>query len=185
MITFQKRYVENTKLLNVCKFIADAIMVIVFAYVLILFSCDRTTIVGGSMQNSIANGDTVLINRMAYCVSGPKRNAIVAFEPSGLESSKIYVKRVIGLPGETIQIKNGKVYINGNVLENDISEDNILTPGIASNEIKLGSDEYFVLGDNRNNSEDSRFANIGIVKRSHIVGSVWMIMTPFSHMSLI
>ena len=154
MISFQRRYQENTKLLTVCKWIADLLIVILLAYTLTLFLCDRTTISGNSMQPAIENEDTVLLNRIAYSFHGPKRYSIIAFHPNGVKTSKIYVKRVIGLPGETIQIHDGKVYINGSVLEDDVSEDDILTAGLAAGELTLGENEYFVLGDNRNNSDN-------------------------------
>ena len=185
MISFQRRYQENTKLLTVCKWIADLLIVILLAYTLTLFLCDRTTISGNSMQPAIENEDTVLLNRIAYSFHGPKRYSIIAFPPNGVKTSKIYVKRVIGLPGETIQIHDGKVYINGSVLEDDVSEDDILTAGLAAGELTLGENEYFVLGDNRNNSEDSRFANVGVVKKDDIVGSVWFIASPMKRMRLL
>lgn len=185
MISFQRRYQENTKLLTVCKWIADLLIVILLAYTLTLFLCDRTTISGNSMQPAIENEDTVLLNRIACSFHGPKRYSIIAFHPNGVKTSKIYVKRVIGLPGETIQIHDGKVYINGSVLEDDVSEDDILTAGLAAGELTLGENEYFVLGDNRNNSEDSRFANVGVVKKDDIVGSVWFIASPMKRMRLL
>ena len=134
-------YQENTKLLTVCKWIADLLIVILLAYTLTLFLCDRTTISGNSMQPAIENEDTVLLNRIAYSFHGPKRYSIIAFHPNGVKTSKIYVKRVIGLPGETIQIHDGKVYINGSVLEDDVSEDDILTAGLAAGELTLGENE--------------------------------------------
>lgn len=185
MVTFQRRYQENKKLLKIFKTIADVLIVILFAYSLTFFTCDRTIVTGGSMQPVIENEDTVLINRLAYAFCKPKRFSIIAFQLSDVKSNKVYVKRVIGLPGETVQIKDGRVYINGKLLENDVSQDNILTSGIASNEITLGEDEYFVLGDNRNNSEDSRFANIGMVHEKDIVGSVWFIMNPLKRVKLL
>ena len=97
MISFQRRYQENTKLLTVCKWIADLLIVILLAYTLTLFLCDRTTISGNSMQPAIENEDTVLLNRIAYSFHGPKRYSIIAFHPNGVKTSKIYVKRVICL----------------------------------------------------------------------------------------
>ena len=98
---------------------------------------------------------------------------MIAFLPNGNQNSHYYLKRVIGLPGEKIQIKSGYVYINDVLLEEDEHYDKIADPGIAEMEIKLGNDEFFVLGDNRNNSEDSRSGNIGPVKRDTITGKAW------------
>ena len=165
MISYHRRYQENTTLLNLLKYIFDILMVILTAYVLVSFSCTRTTILGGSMEPSINNDDTVLVNKFAYAIKGPKR-----FD---------CIKRVIGLPGETVQIKEGHIYINGELLENDITDTYIVTAGMTINPVKLGDDEYFCLGDNRNNSEDSRFSSIGMVKRKHIIGKTWMVLSPF------
>lgn len=176
---FQRRYQENTRLLNICKYIADVCIVIVLAYVLVTFICCRSTVVGNSMEETLSNDNTVLINRISYAFNGPKRFDCIAFEQDSVDSSKIYIKRVIGLPGETVQIKDGRVYINDSQLD-DFVDTSILTPGVAANPYKLADDEYFVLGDNRNNSEDSRFASVGMVKRSNIVGKVWMVIEPFS-----
>lgn len=178
MSSYYRRYQENTVLLNICKTIVDIVMVIVAAYVIVSFSCTRTTISGSSMEDTIKNEDTVLINRFAYTLDEPKRFDCIAFEPDAIGSSKLYVKRVIGLPGETVQIKEGHIYINGNLLENDINDTYIVTAGITANEIHLAEDEYFCLGDNRNNSEDSRFSSIGMVKKKHVIGKVWMVLQP-------
>lgn len=182
---FQRKYRENIILLKSAKFIVDIIMVVCVAFVLISFTCTKTTISGNSMNNpnksSLENGDVLLINKMKYSFSQPSRYDVIAFERPNITSSKTYIKRVIALPGETIQIKDGKVYINDAVLNNDVSTDNIMTGGLASSPLTLGENEYFVLGDNRNNSEDSRFANIGTVKREDIVGAPWLIVSPISH----
>lgn len=182
---FQRRYQENTKLLNICKYVSDVILVIVTAYVLVTFLCCRTNVVGNSMNDTLANNDTVLVNRISYAFTGPDRYDCIAFEQDSVDSSKVYIKRVIGLPGETVQIKDGKVYINGEQLNDDINDISILTPGVAVNPYTLSKDEYFVLGDNRNNSEDSRFASVGMVKKSNIVGKVWMVIEPFSSFGFI
>ena len=181
---FQRRYQENTTLLNICKYVADVCIVIVLAYVLVTFLCCRSTVAGNSMEETLSNNNTVLINRISYAFDGPKRFDCIAFQQDSVNSSKIYIKRVIGLPGETIQIKDGKVYINDSQLD-DYVDTLILAPGSAANQYKLGSDEYFVLGDNRNNSEDSRFASVGMVKRSNIVGKVWMVIEPFNSLGFV
>jgi signal peptidase I len=185
MSSYQKRYKENVKLQTAAKFIVDLIIVICAAFILVSYTCDKTTISGNSMNTTLVNGDTLLINKMRYAFSSPKRFDMIAFEQPNITSSKTYIKRVIALPGETVQIMDGKVYINGNVLENDKIKDKIMTAGLASNPIVLGKDEYFVLGDNRNNSEDSRFANIGTVKMKDIIGAPWLVVAPINHFKLI
>ena len=185
MANYQKRYRENVKLQITAKFIVDVITVMCVAFILITYTCDKVSISGNSMNASLAHGDTLLIDKMRYAISSPSRYDIIAFEQPNITSSKTYIKRVIALPGEVVQIMDGSVYINGNVLENDIIKDKIMTSGLASNPITLGKGEYFVLGDNRNNSEDSRFANIGTVKMEDIIGSPWLVIMPVSHFKFI
>jgi len=185
MSTFLRRYKENVPLQKTCKCIVDILIIITFAYTLVLFTCDRTIYNGNSMHPTIENENTVLINKMAYALTMPKRYDVVAFKKSGIQSNKVYIKRIIGVPGDTIQIKDRQIYINGTLLSDDKYNNNILTPGIAANELTLKDNEYFLLGDNRNNSEDSRFANIGLVKKEDIIGTVWMIAAPFNNIKII
>ncbi len=130
----------------------------------------KTSVVGTSMEPSLFNGEEVLLNRIVYQFSAPRRGDVIAFHPNGNENTHLYVKRIIALPGETIQIKQGAVYINGEMSAMDVET---LEPGVAAEEIKLSDEEYFVMGDNRENSEDSRSANIGNVTREMIEGKVW------------
>ena len=143
------------------------------AFVFVFAFGYRTNVVGSSMEPSLLSGQKILINRLVYQISSPKYYDVIAFVPNGNEDSHIYVKRVIGVPGDTILIKDGYIYIDGIKLEEDASYDIIKDPGIAETEIYLSDDEYFVLGDNRNYSEDSRSGNIGVVKKSYITGKVW------------
>ena len=98
---------------------------------------------------------------------------MVVFLPNGNEKSHYYVKRVVGLPGETIHIQDGSVYVDGALLEEDDAYDQMIDSGIAQNDLALGTDEFFVLGDNRNSSEDSRSGNIGAVRKKDIIGKAW------------
>lgn len=142
------------------------------AFMLIMFFGIKTSMVGSSMEPIIKNGQNVYINRVAYNMSSPKRGDVIVFKPNGNKNSHFYIKRVIGLPGETVQITNGKVYINGTILSGDYASDT-KEAGMAASEVVLDTDEYFVMGDNRLNSEDSRSANIGNVTNSMIEGKAW------------
>lgn len=146
---------------------------VLLAFVLVFSVGMKVSVIGVSMNPALQNGEEVLINRVIYKLFSPGRGDVIAFLPNGNTNSHYYLKRVVGLPGEKVQIIGGYVYINGELLEEDESFDKIADPGIAETEILLGSDEYFVLGDNRNSSEDSRSGNIGPVSKSTITGKAW------------
>ncbi len=179
---------QKTKEQSIWKEIWDyakiILIVFVIAYLLGHFVYINARIPSGSMEQTIMTGDRVFGNRLAYKTKDPERFDIVIFEYPD-DPSQLFVKRVIGLPGETIQIHDGKVYINGSVLEDDVSEDDILTAGLAAVELTLGENEYFVLGDNRNNSEDSRFAEVKKVKKKYIEGKLWFRVAPVNKMGFV
>ena len=156
-------------------------LVCLFAFVFVWYYGQRVSVVGDSMNPVLYNGDIVLVNRAVYNASSPKRGDIVVFKPKGNENMHYYVKRIVGLPGEKVQIIENRVYINGEKLEEDYDTTNIDNVGIAGEEITLGGDEYFVLGDDRENSEDSRNADIGAVKREYLYGKAWYIISPGKH----
>lgn len=145
---------------------------VLLAFVLVFSVGMKISMVGVSMEPALYNGQEVLINRFIYKITSPKRGDVIAFLPNGNQNSHYYLKRIVGLPGEKVQIIDGYVYINGERLPED-EYDKMADYGIAGNEIQLGSDEYFVLGDNRNMSEDSRSGNIGAVKKDTIAGKAW------------
>lgn len=160
-------------------------IVLAVAFVFVYFIGLRTTVVGQSMQGTLESGDEILVNRFIYSVTKPKANDVIVFLPNGNEKSHYYVKRVIGVPGDKVQIKNGAVYVNGALFQEKVETAAIEEAGIAAKEITLGEDEYFVLGDNRNGSEDSRYANIGNVKREHIIGKAWFRVAPLGEIGFI
>ena len=125
------------------------------------------------MEPTLYNSQEILIDRFSYFIVGPQRGDVVVFLPNGNENSHFYVKRVIGIPGDTISIQNGQVMIDGLPYEEEGIYDKMESGGIAETAITLGEDEYFVLGDNRNSSEDSRSSNVGIVMRDYIIGRAW------------
>ena len=181
----RRRKVNKTLAKEVGTWIGEIAIAVLFALVLVYFVGYRADVVGPSMLGTLAEGDEVLVNRFVYKLTQPKTNDIVVFFPNGNEKSHLYIKRVIGVPGDTVQIKNGKVYINGELYKEDIVSASIEDPGVAADEVKLGDDEYFVLGDNRNSSEDSRMANIGNVKKDYIIGKAWFHFKGFGKMGLI
>ena len=160
-------------------------VVCLFAFVFVWYFGQRVAMVGDSMSPLLNNGDVTLVNRIVYDATSPKRGDIIVFKPKGNENSHYYIKRIIGLPGETVQIKDGEVYIDGEKLQDDYGKNKITDPGIAAEEIQLGGNEYFVLGDDRQNSEDSRMADIGNVKRSYIYGKAWFVVSPVNHFGFV
>ncbi len=133
----------------------------------------RTSVIGPSMEPTLSAGQEILLNRIVYQFSSPDRGDVIVFHPNGNENTHLYVKRVVGLPGETVQIKQGRLFIDGTQLAQDYSGE-LMEPGIADNVITLGVEDYFVLGDNRAESEDSRSADIGVVTREMIEGKAWL-----------
>lgn len=171
---YQKEKKLSPKLIQeIFEMIFSTFVVIFIAAAIIYFVGMRTSVIGESMEPTLYNGQEILINRFIYSFSSPKRGDIIVFLPNGNQKTHYYVKRVVALPGETVQIINGRVYVDGVMLDEDGDFDKIANPGIAENEITLGTDEYFVLGDSRNNGEDSRSGNIGAIKKSNIIGQAW------------
>lgn len=166
---------ETTPLRRVIKWIVDIVVAISLAWFVAYGFGTQIKIAGQSMAPLLSGEDVVLMNRIAYDFGSPRRFDVVVFER---EDRKSNVKRVIGLPGEVVQIIDGLVYIDGQKLEAENGLNAAVLPGLAQNPVTLGEDEYFLLGDNREGSEDSRFVNIGNVKRDQIKGKVWLRLMP-------
>ena len=140
----------------------------------------KTSVSGVSMEPTLTEGKVVIVNKIEYYFKKPKRNDVIVYKQSNKEHSYFELKRVIGLPGETVKIKNGMVYINDEVMKEKVKTDIIQNGGLAEEGVKLDDNEYFVLGDNRNDSEDSRFASVGNVLKNEILGKAVAIEKPFS-----
>ena len=160
-------------------------IVCLFAFMTVWYFGQRVSVVGDSMKPVLENGDVVLVNRIVYNAVKPKRGDIIVFKPKGNDSSHYYIKRVVGLPGETVEILESKVYINGEKLEEDYEATAIDDAGDAPGKIELSEDEYFVLGDDRGNSEDSRDVSVGNVKRAYIYGKAWFVASPWGSLGFI
>ena len=173
---------ETNKLRRMIVWLVDIIVVISLAWFVVYGFGTQIRITGQSMTPELRSEDVVLMNRLSYDLGSPKRFDVVVFER---EDKKPNVKRVIGLTGETVQIKNGQIYIDDKPLEADKGLGQVSLAGLAENPVVLEEDEYFLLGDNRDSSEDSRFVKIGNVKRRQIRGKVWLRLIPFIDFKLV
>lgn len=180
---------RRKKILKECFFwLVEIIAVIVLAYLLIHYCIRKTMTIGSSMEPTLYNGEEVFINTKSYLLFAPKREDVIAFydqdsDTDGGEEPLVIFRRVIGLPGETVQITDGRILINGQHLKESYQYAQMVTSGVAEQEIKLGEDEYFVLCDSRIDSEDSRNASFGNIKKEQIIGKVTFTMKPFSMVS--
>ncbi|MBP5160146.1 MAG: signal peptidase I [Lachnospiraceae bacterium] len=180
----QERQKKRARLfLKIIIWVLSVAAVIAAAFFTVKFSVERTNMVGDSMEPTLSHNDTIVINKLSYLRSGPDRFDVIVYRGGASDHDFYSIKRVIGLPGETVQIMGGYVYINGEKLEEPEVTDPILIAGLASGKMKLDDDEYFVLGDNRNSSEDSRFANFGNVTIDSIVGRAWIRTNNFGFVS--
>ncbi len=159
-------------------------IVVVVTICIICFVGQRTRVDGDSMYPTLHDGDNLIVDKISYHFNDPERFDVIIFP---YQDSKIYyIKRIIGLPGETIQIDyDGNIFINGETLQEDYGYEPILNPGIAAEPILLGEDEYFVLGDNRNDSKDSRSEMVGPVEEDDIIGRAWVRFFPFEDAGLV
>lgn len=160
------------------------ILVIFVVFILHAYVLQQYRVSGPSMETTLYDGDILLLDKISPNVGNINRGDIVVFKYL-YDNDTYYVKRVIGLPGEGVRIKDGKIYVNNELLENQYSFTPINDPGIAAKNVRLKSNEYFVLGDNRGNSVDSRDADVGAVKQQNIVGRVIFRMGPVSRMGLV
>ncbi|MGN0343532.1 MAG: signal peptidase I, partial [Lachnospiraceae bacterium] len=176
----KKRELNIPLLREIAVWILEIAITVAIAGVFVYFVGVRTTVVGQSMSDQLQDGDQVLINRFIYKVSKPKIGDVIVFLPNGNEKSHYYIKRVVAAGGDTVQITDGVIYVNGEPSEDVYFSGTISDPGVATEKITLEADECFVMGDNPGGSEDSRFANIGNVKSEYIIGKVWFKLLPIS-----
>lgn len=164
---------------SVLNFSLYIFVILVITLLIVKFVGQRTVVIGHSMEKTLSDGDNLLVDKLTYRLREPKRFEIIVF-PFQYEKGTYYIKRVIGLPGETVRIDDkGAIYINGTLLDESYGLEQIKDPGIAEAEIVLAKDEYFVLGDNRNDSADSRYVSVGNVRKSQILGRAFLRIFPF------
>lgn len=161
------------------------LIVLVLTFVIVTYIGQRTKVIGSSMEPMLTDGDNLIVDKISYRFEDPKRFDIIVF-PFRYEEKTYYIKRIIGLPGETIYIDGeGAIYIDGELLEESYGKEVIVDPGRAYEPITLGEDEYFVMGDNRNNSSDSRDPVVGNIHQDEFVGKAWMRIWPLDKLGMI
>lgn len=159
------------------------LIVLCLTYLVIHYVGQRTQVVGSSMESTLSDKDNLIVDKISYRFREPKRFDIVVFPYA---EDTYYIKRVIGLPGETVYIdEQGTIYINNEVLEENYGREIIKDAGRAFEPVTLAADEYFVMGDNRNNSRDSRDPVVGNISRDNIIGRAWVRIWPLNKLGVL
>ena len=174
---------EENKMKHVLKEILSIsiylLLVFCAAYLIVTYVGQRTQVSGSSMETTLSDGDHLIVDKISYRFEDPERFDIIVF-PYQYDTDTYYIKRIIGMPGETVQIDDsGNIYVDGELLEEAYGREVIQNPGRANDPILLGDDEYFVMGDNRNNSSDSRDPSVGNIHRKDIIGRAFIRIWPF------
>lgn len=159
-------------------------IVLAITFLIITFVGQRTHVSGESMENTLDDGDQLIVDKLTYRFHDPERFDIIVF-PFRYKDNTYYIKRIIGLPGETVQIADGEIYINGEVLEESYGREVMQDAGLAAEPITLGDDQYFVLGDNRNYSSDSRDPSVALIHRKEIIGRAWLRIWPLNSFGIL
>lgn len=175
---------RRKKLRRIWKAVRSAVLLIAAAYLLVTYVVQRVDVYGDSMSPMLNQGDVLLIDKLTMRIRKPRRFEMVVFRYR-YRDNLYYIKRIIGLPGETVQIIDGKILIDGVVLEETFGTEPIEKGKRAEEPVVLGKDEYFVLGDNRNHSSDSRDSDIGNLKKEEIIGRAVLRIWPFERAGLL
>ena len=169
---------------EILSFLLDVVVVVGITFLIIHYVGQRTYVSGSSMENTLSDGDNLIVDKITYRFSDPKRYDIIVF-PYQYEENTYFIKRIIGLPGETVQIVDGIIYIDGEALQESYGREVMKNSGLAADPVTLGEDEYFVLGDNRNDSTDSRDPSVGKIPRDRIIGRAWVRIWPLSKIGIL
>lgn len=180
---------KESKIKNIMKEVLSTsiylLLVLCAAYLIVTYVGQRTQVSGGSMESTLINEDHLLVDKISYRFTEPERFDIIVF-PFQYDEETYYIKRIIGMPGETVKIDDeGNIYINDEILEEGYGREVIENPGIAAEPIVLGDDEYFVMGDNRNNSSDSRDPSVGNIHRDDIIGRAFIRIWPLAKFGIL
>ena len=169
---------------EILSFLLYVVVVVGITFLIIHYVGQRTYVSGSSMENTLSDGDNLIVDKITYRFSDPKRYDIIVF-PYQYEENTYFIKRIIGLPGETVQIVDGIIYIDGEALQESYGREVMKNSGLAADPVTLGEDEYFELGDDRNDSTDSRDPSVGKIPRDRIIGRAWVRIWPLSKIGIL
>jgi len=178
----EEEYKEKSIIREVIINLLYIAVVVLITFLMIRFVGQRTQVRGSSMEPTLSNADNLIVDKITYRFKDPERFDIIVFP---FDDDTYYIKRIIGLPGETVQVIDGYVYINGELLDEKYGNEVMLRADRAEVPIELGNDEYFVLGDNRNNSTDSRNEKVGNITRKDILGRAWVRIWPLNEFGIL
>ena len=173
---------RQTEIRAVFEIILYFALVACITFLIIHFVGQRTVVNGVSMQPTLSDGDNLIVDKLSYRFHDPDRFDIIVFPQ---EDGRYFIKRIIGLPGETVLIADGEIYINGELLKESYGREVMQDAGLAAEPITLGEDEYFVLGDNRNYSSDSRDPSVALIHRKEIIGRAWLRIWPLNSFGIL
>ena len=176
----KEKFGKDEKTRKVVRWIFEIFAALVFGAVTAIGLFQSVTMQESSMEPKLSVGSKYLINRVSYLLGEPARNDIIVYKTNGSDDAALHISRVIGLPEETVLIMDGRILINGSNLQEIDDFPSMSNAGAAATPVTLGEDEYFVLGDNRNNSDDSRYADVGNVNRKYIIGKLWFTISPIN-----
>ena len=174
----KRRVIQTSTIRSVLFWVGECILAFVIGCVLVFYFMTTLSCVGQAMEPTIGSGDQVFVNRFSYTLTGPRQGDVVVFRPNGNVNSHYYMRRVVAVPGDTVQIIEGFVYVNGELYETGIGSEQMDYAGLAEEPVELGDDEYFVMGDNGTAGGDSRDPGTGNVKKEEIRGKAWYIASP-------
>lgn len=187
IIDLDKEKVEEKEFSWVREILSTAaylLLVVALTFLFVQFVGQRTHVNGDSMNVTLEDGDNLIVDKLSYRFTDPKRFDIVVF-PYQYQEKTYYIKRIIGMPGETVQVMDGMIFIDGEMLNETYGKETMQYAGVASDPVTLGEDEYFVLGDNRNNSSDSRDPSVGNIKKDQIIGKAFIRIWPLNKIGIL
>ena len=181
----RKKKLNLTALQGAAFWIGEVLLAFVVGCMVVWFFGYTLSNVGESMEPTLKSGDRVLINRLVYEIKSPSYGVLIVFKPNGNQNAHYHIKRVVGKPGDTVTIKSGRVFVNGELLNETVQTESMQDAGLAAEPITLGDDEYFVLGDNRNYSSDSRDPSVALIHRKEIIGRAWLRIWPLDSFGIL